>query len=67
MSSLVFDAGDMQRLDRERSLTEEAPRQLPETDRSPEEDLSILNVRDEPENDFDIMLDGILAVLKERL
>lgn len=57
MSSLLFDTGDFQRLDRERTLTEQAPRQLPEEDRSPVE---------EP-NDFNIMLDGILAALKERL
>ena len=65
----LFDAGDLQRIDREASLTEEAPRVLPEPDRSPDEDLSILNVRDEPEEDdgFDILLDGVLAALKRRL
>ncbi len=58
----LFDAGDIQRLDREATLTEQAPRQLPEEDRSPMEE--------EPENevnDFDILLDGILAALKDRL
>ena len=63
MTSTFFDAGDLQRLDRERTLTEEAPRQLPEDDRSPIEEP----IRDEPENGFDIMLDGILFALKERL
>lgn len=66
MTSALFDAGDLQRLDRERTLTEQAPRQLPEEDRSPVEDLSILNVREE-KNDFDIMLNGILAALRRRL
>lgn len=65
--STLFDAGDIQRMNREAALTEEAPRQLPENDRSPEQDLSILNVREEPEIDFDMMLQGVLAALKERL
>lgn len=66
MSSVLFDAGDLQRLDRERTLTEQAPRQLPEPDRSPVEDpLDVLTVRDNP--DFDVMLDGILAALNRRL
>ncbi len=33
----LFDAGDVQRMDRERMLTEQAPRVLPEEDRTPEE------------------------------
>ncbi len=62
----LFDAGDFQRLDRERTLTEQAPRQLPVEDRSPiEDDLDVLTVRDEP--DFDGILDGLLAALKARL
>lgn len=65
MTSTFFDAGDLQRLDRERSLTEEAPRQLPEENRSPEQDVSILNVRDEP--DFGTMLSGLLDALRRRL
>jgi len=63
MSSTFFDAGDLQRLDRERTLTEQAPRQLPEPDRSPVEEP----IRDEPENGFDVMLDGLLAALNRRL
>ncbi len=63
MTSTFFDAGDLQRLDRERMLTAEAPRQLPEDDRSPVEEP----IQDEPENGFDILIDGILAALKERL
>ena len=66
MSSVLFDSGDFQRLDRERQLTEQAPRVLPESDRSPEDPLDVLTVRDE-ENPFDIMLDGLLVALKERL
>ncbi len=52
--SSVFDAGDMQRLDRERMLTVQAPRQLPQEDRSPEE-----------ENPFAIMLNGLMMALQE--
>ena len=49
MTSTFFDAGDLQRLDRERQLTEQAPRVLPEEDVSPFEDpLDVLSVRDEP-------------------
>ena len=59
----LFDAGDLQRMDREASLTEQAPRALPKDDRSPVEEP----IRDEPENDFDIMLDGLMAALKRRL
>ena len=69
MSSVFFDAGDLERLDREARLTEQAPRQLPEEDRSPDEDLSILDIQPEvePENDFDFMIDGLLEVLQRRL
>jgi hypothetical protein len=63
MSSTFFDAGDLQRMDRERQLTEQAPRVLPEDDRSPVEDP----IQNESENPFDTMLDGLLAALKERL
>lgn len=57
MSSLLFDAGDFQRLDRERTLTEQSDRIPTEPDRSPEE---------EPP-DFDFMLDGLLDALQRRL
>ena len=72
MSSVLFDSGDLQRLDRERTLTEQAPRALPEDDRSPAEDpLDVLTVRDEfnpeSENDVDILLDALALVLKRRL
>ncbi len=61
----LFDAGDFQRLDRERELTEEAPRQLPAEDRSPVEEP----IRDEPEEEdgFDMMLEGLLMALRRRL
>ncbi len=65
MSSVLFDSGDFQRLDRERTLIEQRERLPVEPDRSPVEDP--LAVREEPENDFDIMLDGILQVLKRGL
>jgi len=38
MSSNFLDAGDIQRLDRETALTEQAPRQPIEEDRTPDED-----------------------------
>lgn len=63
MTSTFFDAGDLQRLDRERTLTEQAPRQLPEDDRSPVEDP----IQDEPENDFDLMLDALALILERKL
>lgn len=63
----LFDAGDMQRLDRERTLTEQAPRMLPEEDRSPiEEPIRSEGIQDD-ENPFDIMLDGLMSALKRRL
>ena len=57
MSANLFDAGDFQRLDREATLTEQAPRQLPEEDRSPIEEL----------DPFDLMLDGLMEALSRRL
>ncbi len=65
MSANLFDAGDMQRLEREESLSEQRPRQSFVEDRSPEEDIVIEN--EVPENPFDIMLNGLIAALKERL
>ncbi len=64
MTSTFFDAGDLQRLDRERQLTEQAPRVLPEEDRSPIEEP----IQDELELDdgFDLMLEGLLMVLQRR-
>ena len=59
MSSLLFDAGDMQRLDRERTLIEQSERVPVEPDRSPTEEP----IQDES----DVMLDGVLAALKRRL
>jgi hypothetical protein len=52
--STLLDAGDIQRLDRERMLTEQVPRQLPQEDRSPVED-------------FDLMLDALAAALERRM
>jgi len=72
MTSSFFDAGDMQRLDRERELTEQAPRQLPVEDRSPSDEYrsppELLEIEEEDEStDMDSMLDGLLAALKRRL
>jgi len=66
MSANLFDAGDFQRLDRERTLTEQAPRQLPEEDRSPPEDVPIERPESES-GEYDFILDGILEALKRRL
>ena len=73
MSSVFFDAGDLQRLDRERTLIEQSDRIPAQPDRSPDDDLSILDIRQEPEpkdeqeNGFDFMSDGLLEVLQRRL
>lgn len=58
MSSTIFDAGDFQRLDAERSLIEQSERVPIEPVSAPDE---------EPENPFGIMLDGLLAELNRRL
>ncbi len=63
MSSLLFDAGDMQRLDRERTLIEQRERIPAEEDGSPVEDP----IRDEPGNDVDIILDALALILQRRL
>ena len=56
MTSMLFDAGDFQRLDRERTLTEQSERIPVEQDRSPAE-----------EPDFDFMIGGLLDALERRL
>ena len=55
MSSTFFDVGDAQRLERERMLTIQAPRQEIQEDRTPDE-----------EPDFNMMLQGLLMALQER-
>jgi len=71
MSSAFFDAGDLQRLDRERTLIEQSDRIPAQPDRSPDEELSILDIQPEvepePESNFDFMLDGLLDALTRRL
>ena len=64
MSSTFLDAGDMQRLDRERNLVRTAPRQLPE---DPLDVLTVPSLREEPENLYDSILGGLMAALKRRL
>ncbi len=72
MSSVLFDVGDEQRLEREEKLTEQLPRQSI-IDRP--SDSMMMDVSreadeftdDEPENPFDIMLDGLLDVLQRSL
>ncbi|KKN07080.1 hypothetical protein LCGC14_1070850 [marine sediment metagenome] len=59
MSTALFQPGDHQRLDRERTLTEQAPRQLPEEDRSPNEEFA-----DEP--NFGLMLEALMMALQQR-
>jgi len=57
MSTTLFDAGDIQRLDRERQLTEQAPRQLP---KEPDVGYS--------DDDFgDMLLDALIGALEARL
>ena len=63
MSANLFDVGDFQRLEREATLTEQFPRQLPEEDRSPIEEP----IQDESENLFDLMLNGMMDALHRRL
>lgn len=75
MSSLVFDAGDMDRLDREARLTEQRPRQPIEEDRSPSvmEDEFISapagSEQDDQEDQqgYDMLLDGVIEALQRRL
>lgn len=57
MSSVLFDAGDFQRLDRERTLIEQRERVPIEPDRSPIE---------EDENPFELLVRGIVGMLSER-
>lgn len=54
---------EIERVEREAALIEQRDRLPLEDDRSPDEEP----IRDEPEDDFDIMLDGILMALKRRL
>ncbi len=72
MTSTFFDIGDEQRLEREARLTEQLPRQPLAEDRSPSDSI-LMDVEreadefsDEPENDFDMMLEGLLAALIQR-
>ena len=67
MSGILFDEGDRQRLERESQLTAEAPRQLPQEDRSPDQDVSILAEQKDDEPDFDMMLEGLIIALRENL
>ncbi len=53
MSALLLDPGEKMRLERDLTLTDEAPRQELQEDRSP--------------NDFDMMLEGLMLALKARL
>ena len=72
MTTNLFDAGDMQRLDREAALTEQSPRQA---FRAPDESITMDSTHEadefseEPEDNefFDFMLDGMLEALKGRL
>ncbi len=59
MTSAFFDAGDFQRLDRERTLIEQSDRVPIEPDVSPEE---------EPiDEEADSIVDRFMAALKRRL
>lgn len=63
MTSAFFDAGDFQRLDRERTLIEQSDRIPAQPDQSPIEEP----IQGEPENNFDIMLDGLFEAFLRRL
>lgn len=63
----LFDEGDMQRVEREESLTEQSPRQPLQEDRTPEENGILTENGPSEENPFELMLDGILEALKGRL
>ena len=70
MSSLLLDAGDFQRLDRERTLTEQAPRQAIEDDRTPDEDWIRAEGDRAPAEEDDglsLIVRGLLMALEERL
>ncbi len=69
----VFDAGDFDRLDRERRLVAQSPRQILQEDRSPVEEIQEPMMVDEksgmideePMNEFDMMIAGLIAALKK--
>lgn len=54
---------EIERVQREAALIRQRDRLPLEDDRSPIEEP----IRDEPENDFDIMLDGLLEALQRRI
>ena len=66
MSANLFDAGDFQRLDRERTLIEQRERLPAEPDRSPIEE-PIQDKPFRPESLFDLMLDGMMEALQRRM
>ncbi len=67
----LFDAGDVDRVDRERRLIAQSPRQILQEDRSPPEEIEMMMepemISEEPMNEFDMMLEGLAAALKARL
>lgn len=58
MSSTFLDAGDIQRMDVESRLTEQAPRVLPEEDRSPDDPMN-MTLRD-------LMMQSVMEQLERR-
>lgn len=65
MSSNFLDAGDMQRLDRERMLTVQADRVPVENDRSPPEEPAEDNLMNMTVGD--LMIQSIMSELERRL
>lgn len=63
----LFSAGDVQRMEREEQLTQQAPRQLPAEDRSPPEDHTSILAGAQAEPDFDAMLKGLMQALERKL
>lgn len=58
MSSMIFDAGDFQRLDREKNLIEQSERIPIEPDRSP--------LIEEQEDPFVLLIQGLAGILSDR-
>lgn len=56
MSSVLLDAGDRQRIERDMTLTDQLPRQEIQDDKSPVEDM-----------EFDLMLEGLMMALERRI
>lgn len=59
MSANLLDAGDIQRLDREKNLVRDAPTKLPENDSEPP--------KESPGGFFDRFADALMSAMMRRL